>query len=66
MPSSDYGIELSAASGSEIAEAIAYLVKHPEEIKRRSNNIHQRVVQTFSWANTATMVREACERANAK
>lgn len=66
MPSSDYGIELSAASGSEIAEAIAYLVKHPEEIKRRSNNIHQRVVQNFSWANTAAMVREACERANAK
>lgn len=65
MPSEDYGVVLGTTDSGEVARAIVALCENRAETKRRAGNIHARVLEEFSWKNTADKVRKACERANA-
>lgn len=64
MPTNEYGVLLSQASGAEIKEAVLNLSNNIVECNRMAHRIKSRVRNEFSWQSTTHKVIAACSQAN--
>lgn len=62
VPDNDHGRLVPSGDIDALTEAIRDLVDDPDERKRVGENLHQRVMENFTWQTAADAVRTAMSR----
>ena len=62
VPDNDHGRLVPSGDIDALTEAIRDLVDDPDERKRVGENLHQRVMENFTWQTAADAVRSAMSR----
>lgn len=62
VPDNDHGRLIPSGDIDALTEAVQELVDDPDERKRVGENLHQRVMENFTWQIAADVVRSAMSR----
>lgn len=63
IPDERYGELIPTGDIPALAEALRYYIDHPEEREKAGQNLHDRILENFTWETAADEVRKAMAKA---